>query len=148
MPTSGSERSHTSASAVINPTNRAKIQPPATTIPSATGISASAESSRRRGAEATSGTRCPVATFASLELDDRPLEVPATERGPMDREKDQLGIGELPQHEVAEPLLAAGSDQELGIGQTERVQGLAEQLLIDLRTVQFARRDLLGQAAG
>jgi hypothetical protein len=69
------------------------------------------------------------------------------EVGPVDRQEHELGVGHLPQHEIGQALLAAGADQQIGIGQAERVEALAEAVLVDRRGVDLAGDRLLGELA-
>ena len=46
--------------------------------------------------------------------------------------KIELGVGALPEQEVAGALLAAGPDDQVGIGLAGGVEVLAEPLLVDL----------------
>lgn len=58
----------------------------------------------------------------------RPQEVDLTEVGPQRFHEVELAVRALPQHEVAEPLLARGADDEVGIGLPARVQVLADEV--------------------
>src|SRR5918996_5822432 len=129
-------------STTARPTRQANGQSPRITRTSATGIMASAEAIRSAKPDSRLTTRCPVASLAPPEFADRLAQAPLIEIRPVDRHEHQLGIGELPEHEVAQPLLAAGPDQEIRIGQPQGVQGPVEQILIDLDGLDLACRGL------
>src|SRR5262249_43928606 len=73
-----------------------------------------------------------IATFASAELSDGLLEVLLAEVGPQRVDEHQFGVGALPQQEIADALLAAGADQEIGIAHARSEQFTLEALLVDL----------------
>ena len=54
--------------------------------------------------------------FAVLVVPDRLVEMFAPERGPESRGDVHLGIGQLPEQEVADPEFPAAADQEVGVG--------------------------------
>src|SRR5262245_14381988 len=66
------------------------------------------------------------------ELEQRGVERVGTEVGPQAVGEHELRVGRLPDEEVADPLLAAGPDDEVGVGQAARVQGLADRPLVDV----------------
>src|SRR5438874_1118848 len=98
----------------------------------ATGASTSADkmrsSSEWRSARSNRGT---VAALAAAIIGDRLLQVAAPEIRPKGLGEHQLGIGALPEQEIADALLAAGADQQIGIGQLGGEQMLGDQLLVD-----------------
>jgi len=55
---------------------------------------------------------------------ERAEEVDATEGGPVGVAEVELGVGALPEQEPAEPLLARGPDDQVGIGLPGRVGAL------------------------
>ena len=79
-------------------------------------------SDRRRRLDAA------VAALALLVVEDRLEQVPAAEVGPQRVGDPDLGVGDLPEQEVADAHLAAGADQQIGIGLAGRVEKLAEPL--------------------
>src|SRR5690606_16107237 len=54
------------------------------------------------------------------------------------------GIGALPEQEIAEPLLAARADEEIGIGKIRRLKMAGDHLLADIPGGELARLHLLG----
>ena len=64
------------------------------------------------------------APFAAAVFGDRVLQRRAVEIGPIGRHEHQFAIGRLPQKKIRQPLLAAGADDEVGIGQVGRVEVL------------------------
>src|SRR5258708_4837916 len=88
-----------------------------------------------------------IATFAPAELGDRLLEMLLAEIGPQRVDEHQLGIGALPEQEIADPLLAAGPDQKVGIGHAGSEQFALEQILVDALGRQFTGGDLAGEAS-
>src|SRR6478609_311306 len=75
-------------------------------------------------------------------LRDGTLQVVPREVGPEPLEKDKLGIGALPEQDIADALLAAGADQEIGIGYAGGIEEALELVLVDLAGI-----DDLGAAA-
>ncbi len=57
----------------------------------------------------------------------------------------QLGIAYLPQQEVAEPVLAGGSDEQVGVRQPGRIHGGAQCGLVDRVRLQLAVGHRLGE---
>src|SRR5262245_23985664 len=95
----------------------------------------------RRGGSAptmVSGSRLRDETaepaLAAVIFGQRLLQHGAVEVGPMDGDEDQLAVGRLPQQEIGQALLAAGADNEIGIGQIRCVE----------EARQGFRRDALG----
>src|SRR5204863_9179689 len=124
---------------------------PSHTAASSSGPRTTADASRsgrprkRAGALAADAA---IATFAAAKLGDRPLEMLLAEVGPQRVDEHQLGVGALPQQEIADALLAAGTDQQVGIGHAGGQQLALEQALVDLLRRQLARRHLAGKIAG
>src|SRR6185312_13225992 len=81
---------------------------------------------------ASIGSSCAVASLALGELLDRGVEVGLGEIRPEGVGEDELGVGPLPQQEVAGALLPAGADDEVRVGLPGGVQVLPEALLVDL----------------
>src|SRR5439155_18986390 len=78
------------------------------------------------------GSSCAVAALALSELLDGGVEVSLREVRPQRVREDELGIGPLPQQEVAGALLATGSDDQVRVGLTGGVELLVEAMLVDL----------------
>src|SRR5471032_1626993 len=57
-----------------------------------------------------------IATFAPAELGNRLLEMFLVEVRPKRVDEHQFGVGALPEQEIADALLSAGADQQVGIG--------------------------------
>src|SRR4051812_34995588 len=89
-----------------------------------------------------------IATLAAAELGDGALEMLLAEVGPQRVDEHQLGVGTLPEQEIADALLAAGADQQVGIGHAGGQQLPLEQVLVDLLRCELARRDLGREIAG
>src|SRR5438874_2883421 len=92
--------------------------------------------SRPGSARANRGT---VAALAATIIGDRLLKIGTAEIGPQRLGKDELGIGALPQQEIADALFAAGADQKVGSGQIGGEQMRRNQLLVDGIERQSAR---------
>ena len=60
--------------------------------------------------------------FAPAIFGDRAFERGAVEVGPVGRNEHQFAVGRLPEQEVRQPLLAAGADDQIGVGQVGRVE--------------------------
>src|SRR4051812_44315458 len=87
---------------------------------------------RTAGSEHWSGPRLgdetSEAALAAVIFGDRLLEHSAIEIGPVNGNEDELAIGRLPQEKVRQALLAAGADDEVGIGQIGCVETAGEQI--------------------
>ena len=95
---------------------RANTQPPTYTAASTSGASTSAEATRKPSSRAArSATRRTVAPLALLELGHRAFKLMFGKVRPQGIGEHELGVRQLPQKKVAEPLFAAGPDQEIGI---------------------------------
>src|SRR5262245_13921166 len=57
-----------------------------------------------------------VAARTAMEFLECILEILLTEVGPQRVDKDQLGIGRLPEKEITDPLFAAGANDDVRIG--------------------------------
>src|SRR3954451_4048759 len=74
----------------------------------------------------------PESAVAALELEDGLGEVVAAEVGPQDVGEDQLAIGQLPEKEVGDAVLARGADDEVGVRHLGVVEVPANGLLVDV----------------
>src|SRR5262249_57969280 len=82
------------------------------------------------------GARASEAPLPLLEECQR-LEVLAlAEVGPQRLRDVHLGVGELPEEEVADAHLAAGADQQVGVGHTLGARMLRDGLLRDLTCLE------------
>src|SRR5258706_8535143 len=79
------------------------------------------------------------AAFALSIVVDRLPQVCGAEVGPEDRCRPVLAVGGLPDQEVREPPLAAGADDQVGVGHAARREVLADRLLVD-RVGRYAQR--------
>ena len=81
---------------------------------------------RRIGAppRSRSGPRDQAAepALAAAIFGDRAFERGAVEIRPIGRHEHELAVGRLPQQEIRQPLLAAGADDQVGIGQIRRIE--------------------------
>src|SRR5918993_1110528 len=91
------------------------------------------------------GVETAESTLAAAVFVDRGPEDLMVEVGPEVREEDELGIGRLPRQEIRHPLLAGGADDEIGIRNAVRVEGLLEGLGIDPRRVEAFVAHPLGE---
>jgi len=93
---------------------------------------------------------CAVAAetpLAAGEIVDCPLQLGFAEIGPQAFGEVELGIGELPQQEVADAALAAGADAQVGLGQFAQLGEGVDEVDIDGFGVEAAVADLLGDQA-
>src|SRR5471032_1790113 len=116
---------HSQAMATANtPTSAAHQVPPSHTAPIASGSSTAAETIRVASpcppdcppaglAPSASGA---IPAVAAVVLPDRKFQIVPGEVGPEPVEEDQFGIGALPEQKIADPLFAAGADQQIRIG--------------------------------
>src|SRR5262249_50954685 len=110
------------------------------------GARTSADITRcRRAVRSGGGT---VSTVAAVIFADGIFEIALGEIRPQAIEKDQLGIGQLPEQEIADALFAAGADNEIGIGNPDSEELLAERGLVDVLGGEFAGLYGRGQATG
>src|SRR5690606_8625399 len=134
-------------SAAIAATRNARGQPPSHTRPIASGIATTAKRTRwvRLDAIVTSGADASEATIAALEIEDGVVELVAVEVRPEHRGHIQLGVRHLPEQEVADPHLATGANQQVGIGplccvEVSREGGLVDLCRLDLATLHSLRQ--------
>ena len=78
------------------------------------------------------GPSAPESARPPGELEEGGVEGVGPEVRPEDLGRVELGVGRLPDQEVREPLLAAGPDHEVGIGQAGGVERLGDRVLVDL----------------
>src|SRR5262249_18088436 len=76
---------------------------------------------------------------------DRAVEISGGEIGPEGREDDKLGVGDLPQQEVREAILAARPDQEVRVGYAGGVERRGDARLVDRAGGEGAAGDAVGQ---
>src|SRR6185312_13045638 len=79
-----------------------------------------------------------VAALAALKLDHGAQQVGAAEVGPKHRGDPNLGIGDLPKQEVAEPHFPAGADDQVGIGQRSGIEMALQVAFGDLQLIETA----------
>src|SRR5271163_135517 len=72
-----------------------------------------------------------VAAFAALEVGDGFEQMHPAEVGPEAVGDKDLGVGDLPEQEVRDALLAAGADDQIGIGHACGVEPLAYVTLLE-----------------
>src|SRR5260221_1616 len=123
---------------------------PTPTAGSATGAITRAERIRSRSELSLASARSnggAVATFAAVIVAQRFLEIGLAEIGPQRRGEDELGIRRLPQQEIADALLAAGADDEIGIRHVRSEQVTREQALVDRFGREPPGLDRLGDGA-
>src|SRR3954471_17073014 len=123
-------------------TRSVQAVPPAYTAAKTIGIRTAAEISRSvRGFldQWVEGSACAAIAPRPTEVFlDGAVEIVGIEVGPLPLEEDELGIGALPEQEVADALFAAGADQEIGIRHIGGQQKLREVLLVQLLRLQLA----------
>src|SRR5262249_48167672 len=95
---------------------------------------------------ARSGRRA-VTAFAAMKIADCLLKIGTAEIRPQGIDEDEFGISRLPEQEIADALLAAGPDEEVGIGSTGGEQRPRQPLLIDVLGFQAPGSDLFGELA-
>src|SRR6185369_2955082 len=113
---------------------------PRNTPPSASGINTRAEMIRCASMLVLSAGA--VSPFAIVKLADGILEIILGEVGPQAIEEHQLGVGRLPQQEIADPLLAAGADHQVRVGNLSGQQVSRKQGVVNLADPEAAGRDL------
>ena len=65
------------------------------------------------------------AALAALVVGDGFEQMDAAKVGPEAVGDEDLGVGDLPEQEVGDALLAAGADDEVGVGHVRGVEGAA-----------------------
>src|SRR5207247_2152946 len=88
------------------------------------------------------------AAFARLVVEYGAAENVSGEIGPVFGKEHELSIGRLPQQIVRKPLLAAGADQEIGIGSPTRVEVVGKHGGRNVRGIDLAVLDLFRDDAG
>lgn len=77
-------------------------------------------------------SRFSVAALAALKIDDDFAQILLAEIGPHDRHEEELGIGHLPQQEIADTAFAASSDEYIRIGYIAVVQMFRNGIGLDI----------------
>ena len=97
-------------------------------MPRTSGSRTSAtDDARPEGAHRPPNRRSRAANAASASRRSSRAEV-----GPERVGEDELGVGRLPEHEVRDPELAGGADQQVDLGQLGRVEARRDRRLVDL----------------
>src|SRR5260370_108323 len=150
-PPPGGSRAHSQHIPATASSTRADSQgPPSHTAASATGAITRAERIRSRSELSLASARSnggAVATFAAVIVAQRFLEIGLAAIPPQRRGEDELGIRRLPQQEIADALLAAGADDEIGIRHVRGEQVTREQALVDRFWREPPGLDRLGDGA-
>src|SRR5580704_14260361 len=77
------------------------------------------------------GVYTAVTTLALLEIDQSCEEMGTIEIGPKDFSDEDFGVGNLPEEKIADPHFAAGTNEEIGVGQIGGVEMARELFLGD-----------------
>src|SRR5262245_63620700 len=85
------------------------------------------------------------ASRSLLELGHRLIEIARPEVRPEHGSHQKLRVRDLPQEEVRDSHLAAGTDQEIGVGNVGGVEGTAQLFLGDVLGLQLTGLDLPGE---
>src|SRR5215469_16589124 len=135
---------HSQAMTAAAPTVRTISKGPPNQMPTiGSGARTSADRTRRRSDPPLTGAnRRPIAPLAPTIIGDCLLQIVTAEIGPQRLGEDELGIGALPQQEVADALLAAGADQQIGIGDVGGEEMPRDHVLIDRVRRQLTRHGL------
>ena len=88
------------------------------------------------------------AAFAALVVGDGFEEVDAAEVGPEAIGDEDLGVGDLPEEEVGDALLAGGADDEVGVRHVRGVEGAGDVGLVEGVECAGAEEVFDGAAAG
>ncbi len=88
------------------------------------------------------------AAFAALVVGDGFEEMDAAEVGPEAVGDEDLGVGDLPEEEVGDALLAGGADDEVGVGHVRGVEGAGDAGLVEGVEGAGAEEVFDGAAAG
>ena len=88
------------------------------------------------------------AAFAALVVGDGFEEMEAVEVGPEAVGDEDLGVGDLPEEEVGDALLAGGADDEVGVGHVRGVEGAGDGGLVEGVEGAGAEEVFDGAAAG
>src|SRR3546814_9060659 len=99
----------------------AKGQYPATVAPSTAEASTSAETALVRSlprSDRTDGGA--IASITTVKFPNRGRQLLLVEIRPEHVQENEFSISELPEQEVADSLLSAGADQQVGIGYPSR----------------------------
>src|SRR6185369_13117670 len=86
--------------------------------------------------------------LASIVLADRSGKMGLGKIGPERVDENELGVGRLPDQEVAQALLTAGADQQVRVGQAGGREVRCENFLVDLVGAELAGGGIGGDAAG
>src|SRR6185312_2721229 len=79
-----------------------------------------------------------VTAIALLIIGNTFKQVHAAEFGPQSRRHINFGVSQLPEKEVAQPHLAAGTDHEIRVGQMAGVEMPRNRFLVDFQVLYAA----------
>src|SRR5690348_9186614 len=123
----------------------ARSAPPSHAATIASGARTDAERMRsRRASDLEASSDCAIAPLAAVKLAEGALEIRLGEIRPERVDEHEFRIGRLPQQEVAEPLFAAGADDEIGVRHVRSEQVAREHGLVDPRGVEATCERCLG----
>ena len=74
-------------------------------------------------------------------------ELRLAEIRPKRRRDDEFGVTDLPEQKIAHPHLAAGADENVGIGNVPRPEMLRDDLFVDVGGIELAAARFLGDLA-
>ncbi len=87
------------------------------------------------------------AAFALLVVVDGFEQVDAAEVGPKAVGDEDFGVGDLPEEEVGDALLAGGADDEVGVGHVRGVEVGGELRFVDAGLEAIDREEVFERAA-
>src|SRR5208337_1126135 len=91
-----------------------------------------------QGVSVVVADQSPEAALALLERFYGLQQLGAAKVGPEGLGDVDLGVGDLPQQEIAQPHLAAGANDQVELGQAVRIEMVCDALLVHLQMFQAA----------
>ena len=78
------------------------------------------------------GNDGPVAAVPRRIVTERRLEILVRKIRPKHGEKNELGVGRLPEQKIADPLLARCADHQVRVGNASRIKRVSDGGRVDL----------------
>src|SRR5205823_12098968 len=126
----------------------ASTQPPShstTTAPAMAGTATAMRTSRLRDMSGGDPAEPPLPT---LVVEDGLEQVAPRDVGPEDRRDVELGVGELPQQKVREPVLTGRANQQVRVAPGRGVELGPDSVFVDVFEALYALEHLLGEETG
>src|SRR3989442_59170 len=126
----------------------ASPQPPTQSAPTAPAMAGTATAMRTSRLRDMSGRDPAESPLPPLILEDGLEQVAPRDVGPEDRRDVELGVGELPQQKVREPVLTGRANQQVRVAPGRGVELGTDGVFVDVFEALHTLEHLLGEETG